>query len=141
MLVLSGFGVEDTKMLASLYNEVWGRQAYGPSLAGVLSSSVLLFASPILEEIVFTGFTLNAIAKRYGSVAAVLGVPVCFALVHAFQFGLGTQLIPLFFAGLTYALIRLSSGSLLLAILGHWTINALVFLPKWVVAVMYFAQA
>lgn len=140
MMALSGFGVEGTKTLASIHHDVWGSLAYGSSLAGVVCSSVMSFAGPVLEEVVFTGFVVNAIAKPYGFVVAVVSAPACFALVHGFQFGVGLHLVPLFFAGVTYAVIRLCSGSLLLAVFGHWTINAVIFLPKWVVAVMHFTH-
>jgi len=124
--------------LASIHNEVWSRLAYGSSLAGVLCSSVLSFADPVLEEVVFRGFVVNAIAKPRGFFAAVIGASACFALVHVLQFGFGIHLLPLFFAGLTYAIIRVCSGSLVLAIFAHWTINVVIFLPKWLVAVMHF---
>ena len=139
-IALSGFGVEAKVRLASIHDEAWEGLAYGSSLTGVVCSSILSFAAPALEELVFSGFLINAIAKPYGIAAAVVGAPACFAVVHIFQFGVGAHVIPLFFAGITYASLRVCSGSLLLAVLGHWTINAVIFLPKWVVAVLHFAQ-
>jgi membrane protease YdiL (CAAX protease family) len=140
-IALSSFGGEARETLAAIHNETWGRLAYGSSLAGVVCSSVLSFTAPVLEEVVFTGFVVNAIAKPYGFAAAVVGASACFALVHVFQFGVGQHLATLFFAGLTYASIRVLSGSLLLAVFGHCTINAVIFLPKWVIAVLRFTQA
>jgi membrane protease YdiL (CAAX protease family) len=99
------------------------------------------FAVPVLEEVVFTGSVVNAIAKPYGFVTAVVGVPMCFGLVHVFQFGVGRHLVPVFFAGVTYVAIRVFSGSLLLAVLAHCVVNAVILLPKWVVAVIRFSQA
>jgi membrane protease YdiL (CAAX protease family) len=139
-IALSGLGSEGTKTLTSIYHDVWGSLAYGSSLAGVACSSIMSIAAPVLEEVVFTGFLVNAIAKSYGFVVAVLIVPACFALVHGFQFGFGVPLFPLYFAGVTYAAIRLYSGSLLLAVFGHCTVNAVIFLPKWVIAVMHFTR-
>jgi len=137
---LSGFGDEGSKALASFHNQIWGRLAYGSSMDGVVLSSLLSFVSPALEEVVFAGFVVNMIARLYGFTAAIVGAPLCFALAHCFQFGFGLHFIPLFLAGLTYASIRVCSGSLLLAVFGHWMINAVIFLPKWIIAVMHFAQ-
>jgi membrane protease YdiL (CAAX protease family) len=131
--------VEGAKVLASAHHMVWGRLAYGSSLTGVLCESVTAFVAPILEELVFTGFVINVIAKRYGFVVAVLGASTCFALVHVTQFGVGEHLLLLFLAGVTNGLIRVSSGSLRLAVFGHWIINAVVFLPKWTLALIHFA--
>lgn len=139
-IALSGLGLEGAKELATVHNEVWGSLAYGSSLTGMVCSSVMSFAAPVLEEVVFTGFLVNAVAKPYGFAIAVVIVPACFALAHGFQFGMGLQLVPLVFAGVTYAIIRLCSGSLLTAVFGHWTINAVIFLPKWVIAVIHFAH-
>jgi membrane protease YdiL (CAAX protease family) len=138
-ILLSGFGDEGNKELASVHDQVWSRLAYGSSADGVAFSSIVSFVAPALEEIVFAGFVVNMIAKPYGFTAAVVGAPVCFALVHVFQFGVGLHLIPLFLAGVTYASIRVCSGSLLLAVFGHWMINAVIFLPKWLIAVIRFS--
>ncbi len=137
---ISSLGNEGRDAIASVYDEAWNRLAYGSSAAGVVCSSVLSFVAPVLEEIVFTGFVVNLIAKPCGFVAAVVGAPACFALMHVFQFGIGLHLIPLFLAGVTYASIRVCSGSLLLAVFGHWMINTVIFLPKWFIAVMHFSQ-
>jgi membrane protease YdiL (CAAX protease family) len=138
MIGLSTYGVEGAKALASAHLVVWGRLAYGLSLAGVLCGSIAVFVAPVLEELVFSGFVINAIAKRHGFVAAVLGASTCFTLVHVPRFGVGQHLLLVFFAGVTCALIRVFSGSLLLAVFGHWTINTVIFLPKWVLAVIHF---
>lgn len=133
-------GAESAKMLASIHEETWGKLAYGSSLAGVVCGSCMAFASPVLEETVFSGFISNAIARKYGFASAAVGAPALFALVHGIPFGFRSQLIPLFFAGVIYTVIRFYSGSLLFAILAHWTINALIFLPKWVIAYIYFTR-
>jgi membrane protease YdiL (CAAX protease family) len=139
-IALSSFGGEARETLSSIHDETWGRLAYGSSLAGVVCSSVMSFTAPVLEELVFTGFVLNATAKQYGFVVAVVSTSACFALVHVFQFGVGQHLALLFFAGLTYAGIRVLSGSLLLAVFGHCTINVVIFLPKWAIAVLHFSR-
>ena len=98
----------------------------------------MTFVAPVLEETLFTGFLLNAIARPYGFVAAALGVSLCFTFSHTFKFGVGVILIPLAVASLTYSVIRIWCGSLLLAVLAHCTINGVIFIPKWVVATIYF---
>ena len=52
----------------------------------------------------------------------------------------GIRLVPLFFAGVTYVMVRFCSVSLSLAVLSHCVINAVIFLPKWVVAALYLGR-
>ena len=137
---LSGFGVEGNKMLDSIHNQVWGQLAYGPSLPGVLCVSVMAFVEPVLEEMIFRGFVINALVTRIGFVGAIIGASACFALLHVIQFGVGVHLIPLFFAGATYGIIRVYSGSLAFAVVGHLAVNTVIFLPKWAVALLHFAH-
>jgi membrane protease YdiL (CAAX protease family) len=140
IIVLSSLGAQGTQALEPFYREVWGQLAYGLSGTGVLFSSFLSFTAPVLEEMVFTGFAVNAIGKRCGFIAAAVGAAACFAVAHAVQFGIGAHLIFLFFAGITYTMIRIFSGSLVWAVLAHLTINAVVFLPKWLLAAIHFAR-
>jgi membrane protease YdiL (CAAX protease family) len=127
--------------LARAHEEIWGRLAFGPSLAGVTCLSINAFTTPILEEIVFSGFVVNFGLKKLGAVAAILLSGVTFTLIHIFAFGFGLHLIPLFWAGLTYATLRVYGGSVWLALLAHWIINAAVFLPKWMVAILHFSNS
>jgi membrane protease YdiL (CAAX protease family) len=131
---------ELSQTLASMHQDIWGRLAYGSSLTGVVCESIITFVSPVLEEILFSGLLANRLARSFGVTVAVLGAPVCFALIHAVQFGLGPHLIALFFAGLTYTIIRFYSGSLLMAVFSHLAINFVIFVPKWIVAVMHFTH-
>jgi membrane protease YdiL (CAAX protease family) len=140
LIALSALGAEANGTLSSIHHEAWGRLAYDSSLTGVVCSCILSFASPVWEELIFSGFVVNSIAKRSGFAAAIVATPALFSLLHAFEFGLGEHLIPLFFAGLTYTLLRVSGGSIWLAIMGHWAINAVIFLPKWLVAFLHFTR-
>lgn len=135
---LSEVGENGRSSVAFAHNYVWSRLAYASSLDGVVHSSVMSFVAPVLEEIIFSGFVVNIIARPYGFTAAVVGSALCFALAHVFQFGFGLHLNLLFASGLTYASIRVCSGSLLLAVLAHCMINAVIFLPKWVIALRHF---
>ena len=131
---------ELSQTLASMHNAIWSGLAYGASLIGVVCETLTSFVSPALEEMLFSGLLANRLAKSFGVSVAVLGTPVCFALIHVVQFGIGPHLIPLFFAGLTYTTIRFRSGSLRMAVFSHLAINFVIFVPKWAVAVMYFGQ-
>jgi membrane protease YdiL (CAAX protease family) len=133
----SWYGPEASEAVASIFYDTWERLPYGVTVVGV-SCSLASFVFVVLEELVFTGFLFNIIGARYGLGAALLATPTCFTLAHTFSYGFGEHLVNLFFASLTYVMLRVLSGSLLLAVAAHWTINALIFLPKWVVAAMYF---
>lgn len=140
LIALSTFGADANETLDSIHHEAWGRLAYDSSLTGVVCSSVLLFASPVWEELMFSGFVVNYIAKRFSFAAAIVATPALFSLLHAIEFGLGEHLVALYFAGLTYTLLRVSSGSIWLSVMGHWAINAVILLPKWLVAFLHFTR-
>jgi membrane protease YdiL (CAAX protease family) len=123
-----------------MHNEIWSGLAYGASLVGVVCESLSSFVSPVLEEMLFSGLLANRLTKSFGVSVAVLGTPVCFALIHVVQFGIGSHLITLFLAGLSYTIIRFRSGSLRMAVFSHLAINFVIFVPKWAVAVMHFGQ-
>jgi len=131
---------ELSQTLASMHNDIWSGLAYGASLIGVVCESLTSFVSPVLEEMLFSGLLANRLSKSFGVSVAVLGTPVCFALIHVVQFGIGPHLITLFLAGLTYTTIRFRSGSLRMAVFSHLAINCVIFVPKWAVAVMHFRQ-
>ena len=131
---------ELSQTLASMHNEIWSGLAYGASLVGVVCESLSSFVSPVLEEMLFSGLLANRLTKSFGVSVAVLGTPVCFALIHVVQFGIGSHLITLFLAGLSYTIIRFRSGSLRMAVFSHLAINFIIFVPKWAVAVMHFGQ-
>jgi membrane protease YdiL (CAAX protease family) len=128
-------------MLASIYQNYWDEAAAGTSPVAIACASVRTLAMPLVEEVVLTGLLTNAIARRYGFAAAAVGVPLCFTLGHVHRVGIDISLVPLFFASVTYVMVRLCSGSLSLAVLSHSVINAVVFLPKWVVAALYLGRA
>lgn len=132
---------EDVRMLAFIYQGYWDEAASGTSPVAIACASVRSLAGPLVEEVVLTGFLANAIARRYGFAVAAVGVPLCFTLSHFPRVGTDIRLIPLFFASVTYVMVRLCSGSLSLAVLSHCLINALIFLPKWIVAALYLGRA
>jgi CAAX protease family protein len=75
---------------------------------------------PVVEELMFrgVGFTL---LRRFGEVAAILGIGACFALVHGVPEGL--PIFALFGIGLAY--IRSRTESVYPCMLVHGTFNAL----------------
>jgi len=132
-------GPEWTAAIADVHEQVWGRLSYDPSLTGVIFTSVLSLVFPALEEIVFTGFLGNFIARRAGLAAALLVTPCVFAVAHIPGFGFGRHLIGLLCAGACFMLIRVLTGSVRYSIAAHVLLNVVIFVPKWIVAAVYFS--
>jgi membrane protease YdiL (CAAX protease family) len=131
---------EFDQVVASLYKQMW-QPLGGFSSTQVICYSTLSFISPILEEMLFSGLLGNWFAKRFNIAIALFGPSICFTVVHGFAYGFGSHLVPLFFAGMTYILMRFYSGNLLMPVLAHLAVNFVVLFPKWMVAVMYFRHA
>jgi membrane protease YdiL (CAAX protease family) len=131
---------ESNQMLTSLYQQTW-KPLGASSATEVLCYSTLSFISPVLEEMLFSGLLGNWFAKRFSISMALFCTPICFAVVHGVAYGFGSQLLPLFFAGQTYALMRFYSGNLVMPVLAHSAVNFVVFFPKWTIAAMYFGHS
>ncbi len=134
---LSGDPSVDQQIVPT-FNRIWKALPYGANWDGVILSSLTAFTGPIYEEVFFSGFLANIVLRRLGTIAALLVVPACFMLSHTLQFGWGWHILPLYFAGLTYLTIRLTTGSILWSIFAHLTANFIVFLPKWAFALYCF---
>lgn len=130
---------QSKEALAALYHLNWDPLAFGGSPIGVLSSSVAYLLTPPYEEIIFSGLLANATARSLGPWPCLFVTPACFALAHAVQFGLGPHLFSFFLSGLAFTALRLWSGSLLSAVLGHLFLNVLVLTPRWIIAAFYFS--
>jgi membrane protease YdiL (CAAX protease family) len=78
-----------------------------------------IIAAPVVEETVFRGVFLPALARHRGIPAAVVTVSLLFALIH----GHLPSALPLFVVGATLATAYLYTGSLLVPILIHATFN------------------
>lgn len=87
------------------------------ALTGVL----VVLVAPVAEEIIFRGFLLGGLARRFGPVLAALASSLLFAAVHA---DLGS-LIPFTLIGLVFTFVYLRSGSLSSAILAHFLFNVI----------------
>jgi membrane protease YdiL (CAAX protease family) len=131
---------EFNQMLASLYQQTWEPLGCSSS-ADVLGYSTLSFVSPVLEEMLFSGLLGNWLARQFNFTVALVGTPICFTVVHGFAYGFSSHLLPLFFAGLTYTLMRFYSGNLLMPVLAHLAVNFVILFPKWIIAAMYFAHS
>lgn len=82
--------------------------------------------SPWLEETVFRGALLGALAPALGTLGAVLASTLVFTLLHAFgMHGHLPALAPIAVLGLFCAWMRVRSGSLAPGIIAHTSYNAL----------------
>jgi membrane protease YdiL (CAAX protease family) len=127
-----------SEFFSQSFEKVWARLSYDASVDGVVFTSFGSFIAPVLEEMI-NALAANALLKRARPVLAILGVGTAFAAAHMVQFGLGEHLLPLIWAGATYAALRINSGNLLVPIFNHILINVFVFTPKWFIAWIHFA--
>ncbi|HWR99227.1 MAG TPA: type II CAAX endopeptidase family protein [Prolixibacteraceae bacterium] len=88
---------------------------------GVLRVVVL---APIVEELIFRGVIFSGFQRIYPAFWAILFSALLFALFHLNPW----QLLPTFLLGLLVGYVRLSTGSLLAAILTHAMHNGMIFL-------------
>jgi len=124
--------------LEQMHNHFWAGLPFGPDLHGVIFSSIVMIAGPVFEEIIFTGFLLNVIGKKWGIVTATLVVTFIFTLAHIPQQGTGMHLVPIFISGFSFVCIRIVSGSLCYSLIGHVLVNAFFLLPGWIEAYLFF---
>lgn len=80
---------------------------------------LIIILGPVVEELLFRRIWLPAVARRLGTVPAVLLVSLVFALLH----GHADSLAALFLMGIVFSLVYLHTGSLLSAIVTHATFN------------------
>ena len=97
-------------------DEAWGswRGKYDAGQVAIRIVAISLLY-PLAEEFFFRGVALGAIARRFGSVAAVLITAAAFALLHT-QYDWPVWIL---FDGLLFGLSRVSSGSVYLPMLLH----------------------
>lgn len=81
---------------------------------------VLLVVAPVLEELLFRGLLLRALALAMPGAAAIGLSAALFAAVHGNLF----QLLPAFTAGVLFGWVYLATRSLFLPILAHMFWNA-----------------
>lgn len=109
--------------------QVAGSAASGASAPGMflllLLKSALL--TPVLEELFFRGYLLNAM-ERCGKERAAAASALCFALVHAAGDGTAWVYIPL---GLLLGALTMKTGSLLAPVLVHGCYNLALILASY----------
>ncbi len=138
MLMEMRAGPDRVEVIADLHERVWGQLAYGSSGQGIIFASVLSLVVPFYEEMFITGFVGNFVTKRAGLTAAIILIPCVFAAAHVPAFGFGKHLIGLLCAGACYMLIRVLTGSVRYSIAAHVVVNIVIFIPKWIIAVVHF---
>jgi membrane protease YdiL (CAAX protease family) len=124
--------------LHQVHDALWMALPYGASLDGVFFSSAVMIFGPIFEEIIFTGFLVNMVLKKYGLLSTIIVVPIIFTFAHIPQQGLGMHLLPIFCSGSAFVLIRLISGNLFYSVVCHMIINCIFLFPGWVEAYIFF---
>lgn len=113
-LQLFGFqpSLQEVAFIISGETSPWLR-AYFIFLAVVLA--------PVVEEILFRGMLLPALAKRFGAAAAVVITAMVFAAIHAHV----PSLVPLFVLACALSLAYIGTGSLAASMIMHAAFNGL----------------
>ena len=93
----------------------------------VLSFVSMVIAAPIVEEILFRGYILDAIRKIHGDTVAILGSAGLFGLIHLEPYVVGMASI----GGVIYGWVRIKTGSLWPSIVSHMVWNFTAFLYIW----------
>ncbi len=89
---------------------------------------VAVFATPLIEELLFRGVVQAVLAHAIGPVAALSMQAILFAILHLRPVG---GLIPLFVFGLMTGLWRWRRQTLLPVILAHLAVNGLLNAARW----------
>ena len=96
-------------------------------LIRALSFVSIVIAAPVVEEILFRGYILDAIRELHGDFVAVLGSSVLFGLLHIEPYVVGMATV----GGLIYGFVRIKTDSLWPSIVSHMLWNFLAFLYIW----------
>lgn len=92
-----------------------------------LSFISTVIAAPVVEEILFRGYILDAIREIHGDTVAVFGSAVLFGALHLVPYVVGMAAI----GGVIYGWVRIKTGSLWPSIVSHMVWNFLAFLYMW----------
>ena len=76
--------------------------------------------APLAEELLFRGLAMPALARRWGSGAAVVAVSLFFAAIHFHV----TAFVPLFLIATAFSLAYIYTGSLTTPVIMHMLFNA-----------------
>ena len=95
------------------------------------------------EELVFRGYSLEAIASRWGAAAAVVATSLAFGVQHTLFAATVPGMLVYFIAftvwGLCAAWIVRKQGRLFPVVIAHWIVNVLMSSPALVVPVLQIA--
>jgi len=95
---------------------VFGHQA--PQV--FLMVALVLVAAPLGEELLFRGFLLQGLARRWGFWPAAVVTSAVFALAHVWPY----LYVPIFIMGLAFSWLFWRTGSLWASVAAHATMNA-----------------
>ena len=121
MLYIMLFGTPSIPEIVLYYED----SEYNLILA--LSFTSMVIAAPVVEEILFRGYILDAIREIHGDTVAILGSAGLFGLLHLEPYVVGMATL----GGVIYGWIRIKTGSLWPSIVSHMVWNFLVFLYIW----------
>lgn len=100
----------------------------------VLLAVTVLFAAPIIEELVFRGFLQPLLSRTFGVVAGILITAAIFGSLHAPEYSFAWQYaFAVFIAGVVFGWIRARTNSVIPSTIMHGCYN-LVFLTAFVVS-------
>lgn len=83
---------------------------------------VLVVVTPVAEELFFRGYLYAALRSRWGRPASLLVSAAVFSVFHFYII----QLLPIFVAGLLFALLYEHRGSLVAPVVAHALVNGIV---------------
>lgn len=86
----------------------------------LLMVALVLVAAPLGEEVLFRGFLLQGLARRWGFWPAAVVTSAVFTLAHVWPH----LYVPIFIMGLAFAWLFWRTGSLWASIAAHATMNA-----------------
>jgi membrane protease YdiL (CAAX protease family) len=78
-----------------------------------------VFLAPVFEELLFRGIALPVLARRYGTVTAVVVVSACFAVIHQHL----PSMVALFLLAVSFSWAYIRTGSIRVPIVMHACFN------------------
>ncbi len=109
-----GFVLEDRATVQMLVTSKKPFIALGATL-------LVLVGAPLGEELFFRGLLMELLRERMGVKRAVFLAALLFALLHFYTL----QFVPVLISGMVLGLLLIRSGSILVPITAHFTVNAL----------------
>ena len=101
-------------------------QAYQTAVFPFLFITALVVVAPIWEELFFRGFMHRGLAAAWGPTPAIIFCSACWAMVHV-QYDYSLILV-LFLVGIFFGFTRQLSGSTLLTVLLHASMNGVAII-------------